>query len=631
MLRLMRDYATSWMIKFILGAIVLVFVFWGVGSFDSGSAGKVAVVNDHVITIEEYRDAYNNLVDRMRSTFGGSLDEDMIKALGLRRQALDQLINEALLVQQAQALDFRVTDEELALAIRNIPAFQRAGIFDSRLYQNVLGRYRMTPEEFEAAQRRAMLAQKVRTLVTRTVQVSEDEALSWYKWQNAEVDLNFVHFSPAAYETVDVTVDEVRNRFEQNPERYKTEEKVKVRYIRFAPEDYLDSVSVSDEQLRQYYDAHPEEFRTPKTVEARHILFKLPQGADEKTVQAQREKALEVLKKARAGEDFAELARQYSEGPSAEQGGYLGTFKKEDMVAPFSEKAFSMKPGEVSDPVRTRFGWHLIRVEKVNEAAQTPFAAAKDDIRRKITMAEARTLAYEEAGAVYDVSFEGDDLVRAAEERDLSVQTTDLFTRRGPAKGIQEPGEFAKAAFALKPMEISEVKEFSDGYYLLQVLESIPAEVPEFEAVAGEVRADVIQQKKDLRAKEDAAAFLEALRADGESMEKKSSAVARPMQSTGFFKRGEQIPQIGYAQEISQAAFLLTEKTPLPDSPLKGPIGYYVIRLKDRREPPAEEFSGQRAGVEQSLRQQKEQRAFGEWLAQVKEKSEIAIEQEFVE
>jgi peptidyl-prolyl cis-trans isomerase D len=167
MLRLMRDYATSWMIKFILGAIVLVFVFWGVGSFDSGSAGKVAVVNDHVITIEEYRDAYNNLVDRMRSTFGGSLDEDMIKALGIRRQALDQLINEALLVQQAQALDFRVTDEELASAIRNIPAFQRAGIFDSRLYQNVLGRYRMTPEEFEAAQRRAMLAQKVRTLVTR--------------------------------------------------------------------------------------------------------------------------------------------------------------------------------------------------------------------------------------------------------------------------------------------------------------------------------------------------------------------------------------------------------------------------------------------------------------------------------
>ena len=116
MLRLMRDYATSWMIKFILGAIVLVFVFWGVGSFDSGSAGKVAVVNDHVITIEEYRDAYNNLVDRMRSTFGGSLDEDMIKALGVRRQALDQLINEALLVQQAQALDFRVTDEEIGRA-----------------------------------------------------------------------------------------------------------------------------------------------------------------------------------------------------------------------------------------------------------------------------------------------------------------------------------------------------------------------------------------------------------------------------------------------------------------------------------------------------------------------------------
>jgi parvulin-like peptidyl-prolyl isomerase len=270
-------------------------------------------------------------------------------------------------------------------------------------------------------------------------------------------------------------------------------------------------------------------------------------------------------------------------------------------------------------------------VEKVNEAAQTSFEAAKDDIRRKIAMADARTLAYDEAGAVYDVSFEGDDLVRAAEERDLSLKTTALFTRQGPAKGIRDRAEFAKAAFALKPMEISEINEFSDGYYLLQVLENIPAKVPELEAVQGEVRADVIQQKRDQRAKEDAAAFLEALRAGGESMAEKSSAVGRPMQNTGFFKRGAQIPQIGYAQEISQAAFLLTETAPLADSPLKGPIGYYVIRLKDRREPPTEEFSGQRADIEQNLRQQKEQRAFSEWLAQVKEKSEISIEQDFVE
>ncbi len=631
MLRLMRDYATSWMIKFILGAIVLVFIFWGVGSFDAGNAGKVAVVNDHVITVEEYREAYNNLVERMRASFGDSLNDDMLKALNVRRQALDQLINEALLVQQAESLGFRVTDDELASAIRNIPAFQRAGVFDARLYQNVLGRYRMSPEEFEMAQRRAMLSDKVRTLVTDTVQVSDDESLTWYKWQNAEVSLDFVHFSPAFYKDVKASDEEVKDRFDKNPEAYKTQEEVKVRYIRFAPEDYVGAVKVTPEQVRQYYDANPEEFSKPKTVEARHILFKLDPNADEKTVEAKRQEALEVLKMAQAGKDFAELARQFSEGPSAKQGGYLGTFKKEDMVAPFSEKAFSMSAGEVAGPVRTRFGWHLIKVEKVNEASRKPFEEVKDQIREKIALTEARTLAFDEAGAVYDVSFEGDDLVKAAKERDLQLKTTGFFTRSGPPEDVQNRVEFAKAAFDLRPMEISDIKEFSDGYYLLQVLEKKPSEIPEFEAVADEVRADVIRDKKDQMAEADAKAFLEAVRSGSESMEQMGRAEGRPMQSTGFFKRGQQIPQIGYAQEISGAAFLLTKDAPFAEAPLSGPIGYYVIRLRERREPAADGFKDQKAAIEQNLRRQKEQRAFGEWLERVKAESEITIEQDFVE
>ncbi|MGD8368337.1 MAG: SurA N-terminal domain-containing protein [Desulfobacterales bacterium] len=631
MLRLMRDYATSWMIKFILGAIVLVFIFWGVGSFDAGKAGKVAVVNDRVITAEEYREAYDNLVERMRASFGGSLNEDMLKALNVRKQALDQLINETLLVQEAETLGFRVTDDELASAIRNIPAFQRAGVFDNRLYQNVLGRYRMSPEEFETSQRSAMLAEKVRTFVTGTVQVSDDEALTWYKWQNAEVSLDFVHFSPAAYKDVKASEEEVKSRFDKKPEAYKTQEEVKVRYIRFAPEDYLSSVNVTPEQVRQYYDANPEEFTSPKTVEARHILFKLDPNADQETVEAKRQKAMEVLKMAQSGKDFAELARQFSEGPSAQQGGYLGAFKKEDMVAPFSEKAFSMKPGEVAGPVRTRFGWHLIKVEKVNEAAKKTLEEASDQIRREIALSDARTLAYDQAGAVYDVSFEGDDLVKAAQERDLHLITTGFFTRSGPKEGVQNRAEFAKAAFDLNPMEISDVKEFSDGYYLLQVLDKKPSKIPEFEAVADEVRADVIRDKKNQKAEEDAKAFLEAVRSDPESMGKKALAAGRPMQSTGFFKRNGQIPQIGYAQEISSAAFLLTQKSPFAEQPLNGPIGYYVIRLQERREPTIDGFKEQKPAIEQTLRRQKEQRAFAEWLEWVKAKSEISIEQDFVE
>ena len=180
----MRDYATSWMIKFILGAIVIVFVFWGVGSFRSQKASQVAKVNGEVITIEAYREAYRNLVEQMRKQFGGNLNDDLIKTLNLEQQALDRLINRHLLLQQARKLDLKVSDQELADAIAAIEAFKAAGVFNNRQYQRVLSNYRMTPESFEQMQKQSMLMEKLSDLIFSGVKVSEAEARDWYNWQN---------------------------------------------------------------------------------------------------------------------------------------------------------------------------------------------------------------------------------------------------------------------------------------------------------------------------------------------------------------------------------------------------------------------------------------------------------------
>ena len=146
MLRLMREKATSWIIKVLLGAIVVVFIFWGIGSFRAQRVGRVALVNGEQITLDEHREAYNNLVEQLRQRFGNNLNEEMIKMLQVRKQALNQLIDNKLLVQEARRLKFRVSDKELAEAITKIEAFQRAGVFDSLLYQSVLNRLRMNPE-----------------------------------------------------------------------------------------------------------------------------------------------------------------------------------------------------------------------------------------------------------------------------------------------------------------------------------------------------------------------------------------------------------------------------------------------------------------------------------------------------
>ena len=189
MLRLMRKHAGNWLIKILLGAIVIVFIFWGVGSFRSQRGSRVATVNGDQITLDEYRDTYNNLMEQLRARFGNKLDEKMIKTLQVKRQALDRLINNRLLVQEAKKLKFRVSEKELANAILHIPAFQRSGVFDKYLYKSVLDRLRMTPESFEAAQKNQMLIDKLRTLVTSNAKVSHQEVRDWYDWLNTSVDI----------------------------------------------------------------------------------------------------------------------------------------------------------------------------------------------------------------------------------------------------------------------------------------------------------------------------------------------------------------------------------------------------------------------------------------------------------
>ncbi|MGD9083079.1 MAG: SurA N-terminal domain-containing protein [Desulfobacterales bacterium] len=626
----MRQQAGNWLIKVLLGAIVIVFIFWGVGSFRAQRGGRVALINGDQITLDEYREAYNNLIERLRNRFGNNLNEDMIKMLRVKEQALNQLIDNKLLVQEARRFKFRVSNKELAHAIMQIEAFQRAGVFDNRMYQNVLSRLRMTPEEFEIAQREAMLIERVTDLITNSVKVSDSEVKEWINWAHASVNIDFVRFDSNKYKDIKPSSEEIKAFYEKHKENYKTDSMVKVRYLHFAPDSYRSEVSISEEELQGYFNENQEEFNTPKTVEARHILLKVDQNAAPEDIEKARKKALDILKMAREGKKFDKLAKEYSEGPTRDRGGYLGTFKREAMVRPFADKAFSMKAGEISEPVRTRFGWHIINVEKVNEASSLSFDQAKKKIQKKLIEDKAKNLAYDEAEAISDVSFEGDDLLNSAKQRNLKILTTDFFTKKGPEKGIKNRAKFASIAFNLSVMEITDIQEFEDGYYILQMIEKIPEKIPELKQVEEKVRVDLIQEKQEAKAKEDATTFLADLKS-GKSMITESKPFNLTPTTTGFFKRNDSIPKIGSDREVSKAAFQLTPEKKLPEKPIKGTKGYYVIQLRDRKTPEFDEIDKEKTFVKQKLLKQKKTRVFDAFLAQIRSNSEITIKEGFLE
>jgi len=630
MLRLMRKQAGSWLIKILLGAIVIVFVFWGVGSFREQRGGRVALVNGDQITQDEYRETYNNLIEQLRRRFGNNLDENMLKQLQVKRQALNQLIDNKLWVQESKRLKFRVSEKELADAISNITAFQRAGIFDSSLYRNVLDRLRMTPEAFETAQKNEMLIVKLRTLITSSAKISDQEALEWYNWVNASVNIDYVLFDPNRYKDIHPSDEEIKTFFENHKEKYKTAAMVKVRYLNFNPDAFRSKVALSDEEVREYYDENLETFNIPKTVEARHILLIVNQDADPETVKKTKDRALHILELAKEGKDFAKLAKQYSEGPTRDKGGYLGTFKKEAMVKPFADMAFSLKAGEISEPVRTRFGWHLIKVEKVNETSITSFDDAKKNIRKKLTDDLAKSLAYDEAETVSDDAFEGEDLINAARERNMKILTTDFFSSKGPIKGINNSSKFASVAFNLTDMEISNAQEFENGYYILQQVDKIQPEIPAFDKVKEKVKLELIKEKQDEKAKVNSELLLSALKS-GKTMHTESKNFNLTPKTTGFFKRNGSIPEIGFEREIAEVAFQLTDKKQLPENVLKGTKGYYVIQFKDRKISEPENFNKEKGDIKKRLLEQKKSSIFGALLAQIKSRSDITIKEGFLD
>ncbi len=630
MLNVMRKHAGSWMIKVILFAIVIVFVFWGVGSFRSREASTVATVNGEIITVADFRRAYNNLIDQYRQRFGSSLNDGMIEMLNVKSQALNQLIDRAILLQEAQKLGLRVADAEVADSVMRTPVFQTDGTFDSRRYRSILAQVHLTPEEYEAEQKNVLLGEKLSRVVTGAAKVSEPEARQWYDWQNTTVNVDYVLFEPGRYDDIKPTADEIAAYFDDQQERYQTDPMIRARYVVFDPDRFRDQVTVEDDEIADYYDANMDEFSREKMVEARHILIRLDSEADEETASAAKLKADAVYKMASDGQDFAELAKTHSEGPTKDQGGYLGKFGQSQMVKPFADRAFSMAPGEISQPVKTQFGWHVIKVESIEEAATQTLEESKPRIVDKLTDRKARNLAYDKAEQFYESVYEKDDLVNNAQTFELAVMETGAFNRQGPDALNQDKSTFATAAFALAVDEISDIQDIGGRYYLIQQTEAIDADIPPLETVIAEVTADLTRKMQKDRARADADKMAADLQA-GKTFEKSAAEHGVTVAQTDLFGRNAEIPNIGSDPAVGKAAFELVAPGDVSQEPVEGSAGFYLLRLVERKAPAVEGFEKESVDIKAMLLRQKQMALFQDWLEARKADSQIDKQSEYLE
>src|SRR4030042_4925023 len=332
MLRILREHASSWMLKAILIVVALSFVlfFGGYSYFREKKETYVAKVNSVTIEWREYNDAFQNTIKQYQQALGPAFSEKMIDELRLREKILDGLIEKILVLQEAKRLGLSTPDEELREAIESIPAFQVNGQFDKRNYERFLRLNRMTPEEFEQRQRENLLISKIVNLIKMNEgKVSDEEVLETYLFENERIGLTFLKVAPDSFKgQVNANEIEIKDTFQKHQEEFKIPTFVQIQYLLLRPSDFESKVQVSSDEIKRYYDSRKDTFKIPKQVRGRDILIKAgPQDTPDQ-LEAKKKKIEEILEKAKKTKDFGSLAKQYSEAENASKGGDIGWIQK---------------------------------------------------------------------------------------------------------------------------------------------------------------------------------------------------------------------------------------------------------------------------------------------------------------
>ena len=624
-LSLMRKHAKSWLIKFLIGIIAVVFIFYFGYSFRSKGGVKVAYVNGELISGVEYQKVYRNLLEGLQREYRDVWSDNLIKIFDIKNRALESIIHQKLISQEAKKIGLDVTEKEVQEKIMAYPGFQFQGRFDERRYMALLQNNRMKPEEFEAAIAQELLQEKVAQFLMTFSSVTEKELRDQYAFYNEAVKVSFVEFLPERYQDL-VKIDEagLEKYFDEHKETYRVPEKIKLTYMVVDPDGFKDKVQISDGEIGIYYEDNIAMFKEKKQVRARHILFKLAQNASEEKEKEVKEKAFAVVRQAKAGEDFATLAKEHSEGPTAKDGGDLGYFSAGEMVKPFEEAAFNMKKGEISDLVRTRFGYHIIKVEDVKEARTKPLEEVRNQIFENLASLFTTDLAHEKALSLIDQMPYDVDLKAYATENGFPGEETDYFAQNEQIPGIGGDEKLRQSLFSLEKGDVSELIELEGKFYLFQVTDRKPSALPSLEDVREAVKMDYTTYLASLEAKSSAEKYLEKLK-QGKDWTALSKENALEIKTTGFFTRQGSIPQIGYEPEITEAAFGLDDNNPYPDKVFDNQKGAFVIRWEGRKGTDEKKFEEEKERYRQNLMRLKQQRVFKEWLDNLKSRAEIEI------
>lgn len=624
MISFMRRYRRGLQIGLLVVIVAFVaslFVFGatGTGGRGGGPLDGVATVNGETVPMARYQRRYQEYLNLYQQTLRERFSPDLAERMGLPRQVADDLVRETLVYQRASAEGLAVSDEELNAQIHAVPAFQDAGRFTLKRYEDVLRRLNYTKGAFEDDMRRRLTRQKVEQMVRGAVRVSDAEVEQAFVHMREEVRAVWALVPTAPLVAAATATDEELEAYLQSHGgEFRLPERVRAQYVAIDPKTLAKPPSAAE--VEKYYAEHAAEFEQPAQAKAAHILVRVPETGGSAAEDQARAKVAEAIKRARAGEDFGKLAREISQDTAtAPRGGDLGFVSRGEVVKPFEEALFALKKGEITpEPVRTPFGFHAIKVDEVRPGGKKTLKEVEAQIVERLKTQAADAAAKARAEDVRAKLLGATDFMAEARALGLTPLETTI-PRREAVGGFTPPDTMEETAFALTRGGVSTPLKTPAGFVVLKAVERLPAAVPPLAEVRDRVAAMVKQQKAEAQALEKARAMIAAAKGgDLIAAAKAAGATAGETPRFSRAKPAERLPGDAMVAALKAPVGALTD-------PVKTPQGYYVLKPLERVPPDMSSLAAERDKVAGEVLARKQGQAWEAWVAGARAKATIEV------
>jgi peptidyl-prolyl cis-trans isomerase D len=639
MLKTMREsfHHLKWTLFAVIIVFILGFVFWTGGSPSGQSEDRsvVARISGQPISSAEFDRQYRSEVDRYRQMYQQNLSPEMLRALNMPRRVLDTMIDQRLLLEAAQKMHLAVSDEELGRTVTTLPFFQENGQFiGHEKYEQNLRRAGLTPDRFERDVRESLLREKYQAYVKASVLVPESDVKREWSNRNEKAAIEYVLVPGARLDAkVDPTDADLKAWLEKRRDRYKKPLQRRFKYLLVDKAKVRAKTVVGEDEIKADYERRITSFAVPEQVTAAHILIRIDPEKGPAGEAAAKARAEKLAAAAKAGADFAKLARENTEDPSGKtNGGQLPPFARGQMVPEFEEAAFSMQPGEVRGPIKSQFGFHVIKLVARTPARTKTLEEVKGtisgEIAEKRAAAEAERIGRELAARVHGMRNATDEDLRKLATEIVTFNTSDWVSKGESIPGIGANQATIDEAWRLKVGSISETAlATARGPAVLKVAEERPEGVPPFD----ELKPRLAEDWKADRREKDALAKLEPVAkelASGTTLKDVAKTYETEVKTTPEFSPGGTVPELGPAPALSAAVF----QTPAGQAgkPVPAPGGFVLFRVLTRTPFDQKQFEGQKTELVETLRAKEADRLLRAYTRQMRVERKIEINEELL-